>query len=76
MIVTLPLPAQVTKYFPRLMVEFLQWFAFWSFAGLLAIPSLLCVYQLVTHSLGRTKRIKHVLDEASASQGGHNNAML
>lgn len=48
------------------MVSFLQWFAFWSFAGLLTIPWLFCVYQLVTHSVGRTRRIKTVLDEASA----------
>lgn len=66
MVVTLPLPAQITQYFPQLMVSFLQWFAFWSFAGLLTIPWLFCVYQLVTNSLGRTKRIKHVLDEDSA----------
>ena len=66
MIVTLPLPAQVTQYFPEAMVSFLQWFAFWSFAGLLTIPWLFCVYQLVTNNLGRTKRIKEVLDENSA----------
>jgi chitin synthase len=48
------------------MVDFLQWFAFWSFAGLLTIPWLFCVYQLVTHSVGRSRRIKTVLDEASA----------
>ncbi|KAH6629637.1 chitin synthase-domain-containing protein [Boeremia exigua] len=66
MVVTLPLPAQVVKYFPQEMVDFLQWFAFWSFAGLLTIPWLFCVYQLVTHSVGRTRRIKSVLDETSA----------
>lgn len=66
MVVTLPLPPQVTKYFPVSMVSFLQWFAFWSFAGLLTIPWLFCVYQLVTHSVGRSRRIKTVLDEASA----------
>ncbi|KAF1850439.1 glycosyltransferase family 2 protein [Cucurbitaria berberidis CBS 394.84] len=66
MVVTLPLPPQVVKYFPQQMVDFLQWFAFWSFAGLLTIPWLFCVYQLVTHSVGRTRRIKSVLDEASA----------
>ncbi|KAF2205754.1 hypothetical protein GQ43DRAFT_361696 [Delitschia confertaspora ATCC 74209] len=66
MVVTLPLPSQVTQYFPNAMVSFLQWFAFWSFAGLLTIPWLFCVYQLVTHSVGRSKRIKTVLDEASA----------
>jgi chitin synthase len=48
------------------MVSFLQWFGFWSFAVLLTIPWLFCIYQLVTHSLGRTKRIKRILDEHSA----------
>ena len=66
MIVTLPLPAQVTQYFPSNLVSFLQWFAFWSFTGLLTVPWLLCVFQLTTNSLGRAKRIKHVLDEWSA----------
>lgn len=66
MVVTLPLPSRVTKYFPASMVDFLQWFAFWSFAGLLTIPWLFCVYQLVVNSIGRTKRIKTVLDELSA----------
>jgi chitin synthase len=66
MVVTLPLPGQVTQYFPNAVVGFLQWFAFWSFAGLLTIPWLFCVYQLVTHDIGRKKRIKHVLDEFSA----------
>ncbi|KAK7748486.1 hypothetical protein SLS62_008526 [Diatrype stigma] len=66
MIVTLPLPSQIVQYWPQEMVEFLQWFAFWSFAGLLTIPWLFCIYQLVTHQLGRTKRIKQVLDEVSA----------
>ncbi|CAK7268410.1 hypothetical protein SEPCBS57363_003077 [Sporothrix epigloea] len=51
---------------PVMMVSILQWFAFWSFAGLLTIPWLFCVYQIVTHQLGRTKRIKQVLDEVSA----------
>ena len=66
MVVTLPLPPRVVKYFPKDMVEYLQWFAFWSFAGLLTIPWLFCVYQLVTKGLGRTKRIKNILDEDSA----------
>ncbi|KAI5866675.1 glycosyltransferase family 2 protein [Durotheca rogersii] len=66
MIVTLPLPGQITQYWPEDMVNVLQWFAFWSFAGLLTIPWLFCVYQLVTHQLGRTKRVKEVLDEVSA----------
>ncbi|KAI2467121.1 glycosyltransferase family 2 protein [Annulohypoxylon bovei var. microspora] len=66
MIVTLPLPGEITQYWPANMVDILQWFAFWSFAGLLTIPWLFCVYQLVTHQLGRTKRVKEVLDEVSA----------
>jgi chitin synthase len=66
MVVTLPLPSQVNQYFPLALVNFLQWFGFWSFAGLLTIPWLFCIYQLVTHQLGRTKRIKQVLDEHSA----------
>lgn len=66
MVVTLPLPSRVTQYYPETMVSFMQWFAFWSFAALLTIPWLFCIYQLVTNSLGRTKRIKTVLDETSA----------
>ncbi|KAF2168307.1 glycosyltransferase family 2 protein [Zasmidium cellare ATCC 36951] len=66
MVVTLPLPAQVVQYFPEEMVEVLQWFAFYSFAGLLTIPWLFCVYQLVTHNVGRQRKIKTVLDEFSA----------
>ncbi|KAI9825998.1 MAG: hypothetical protein M1819_007453 [Sarea resinae] len=66
MIVTLPLPSQITQYFPKKMVSFFQWFAFWSFAFLLTVPWLFCVYQLVTKSLGRKKRIKEVLDENTA----------
>ncbi|KAG0649198.1 Chitin-UDP acetyl-glucosaminyl transferase D [Hyphodiscus hymeniophilus] len=66
MVVTLPLPDSVTQYFPSSMVFVFQWFGFWSFAFLLTIPWLFCIYQLVTHSLGRTKRIKNILDENSA----------
>jgi chitin synthase len=66
MIVTLPLPDEITKYFPKSLVSVLQWFGFWSFAFLLTVPWLFCIYQLVTHSLGRTKRIKKILDENSA----------
>lgn len=66
MIVTLPLPGQVVKYWPHAMVELLQWFAFWSFAILLTVPWLFCIYQLVTNQLGRTKRIKQVLDDVTA----------
>lgn len=66
MVVSLPLPKQIISVFPEEMVSFLLWFAFWSFAGLLTVPWLFCVYYLVTHQLGRTKRIKQLLDEDSA----------
>ena len=66
MVVTLPLPPQLTSKFPHVMVWFLQWFAFYSFAGLLIVPWLFCIYQLVVNNLGRTKRIKTALDEDSA----------
>ena len=66
MVVTLPLPPQITSKFPHVMVWFLQWFAFYSFAGLLIVPWLFCIYQLVVNSIGRTKRIKTALDEESA----------
>ncbi|KAF3768173.1 family 2 glycosyltransferase [Cryphonectria parasitica EP155] len=58
--------SQIVRYWPDEMVSVLMWFAFWSFAGLLTIPWLFCVYYLVTHQLGRTKRIKQLLDEDSA----------
>ncbi|KAH6899047.1 chitin synthase-domain-containing protein [Thelonectria olida] len=66
MMVTLPLPNQVTNFWPKEMVGLLQWFAFWCFAVLLNVPWLLCIYQLVTNQLGRTKRIKEVLDDVTA----------
>lgn len=66
MAVTLPLPSQVVRYFPAKMIDALQWFAFWAFACLLTVPWLLCVYQLVTHNVGRSRKISSVLDAASA----------
>lgn len=66
MVVTLPLPGKLTQYFPRRLVFIFQWFAFWAFAALLIIPWLLCVYRVVTNSLGRRKRIKQVLDDRTA----------
>jgi chitin synthase len=66
MIVTLPLPERITQHFPPFMVSFLQWFGFWAFAALLTIPWLFCVYSLITNSLGRSRRLKSVLDESTA----------
>ncbi|KAL4934638.1 chitin synthase D [Aspergillus undulatus] len=66
MITTLPFPPHISRKFPPAMVSFLQWFAFWAFAGLLTIPWLFCVYRIVTNSIGKTKRIKEVLDAATA----------
>ncbi|KAJ5391580.1 hypothetical protein N7509_007070 [Penicillium cosmopolitanum] len=66
MIVTLPLPPQLSHHIPEHMARDLQWFAFWSFSLLLVGPWLACIYQLVTSSLGRKKRIKQVLDDRTA----------
>ena len=66
LVFTLPLPTQVTKYFPARVVTYFQWFSFWSFSILLIGPWLFCVYGLVTHSLGRNKRIKEALDDHTA----------
>ncbi|KAJ5291335.1 Fungal chitin synthase [Penicillium angulare] len=66
MVFTLPLPPQATQYFPADESRGFQWFAFWSFSVLLIGPWLFCVYRLVTHSLGRSKRIKEVLDDRTA----------
>ncbi|GAB0133595.1 hypothetical protein EsDP_00002001 [Epichloe bromicola] len=66
MLVTLPLPPAISSLWPESMSSFLQWFAFWSFALLLTIPWLFCIYQLVTTHLGRKKRMKRVLDDFSA----------
>lgn len=66
MIVTLPLPPQISHHIPERMEEIFQWFAFWSFSILLVGPWLACVHQLVTSSIGRTRRIKEVLDVRNA----------
>lgn len=66
MVVTLPLPPEIVQYFSQRLIGILQWVGFWSFASLLTVPWLLCVFQLVTHNIGRSRRIKTVLDEFSA----------
>ncbi|KAG5983842.1 hypothetical protein E4U55_006992 [Claviceps digitariae] len=66
MLVTLPLPRAVSSLWPDFLSSFLQWFAFWSFAILLTVPWLFCIYQLVTHHLGRKKRMKRILDDFAA----------
>ncbi|CAG8143461.1 unnamed protein product [Penicillium olsonii] len=66
LLVTLPLPPQITIYLPYQMVNGFQIFAFWAFSVLLIGPWLCCVYVLTTNFLGRKKRIKHVLDDRTA----------
>jgi chitin synthase len=66
MVVTLPLPPIITRYFPLRLVRILQWFAFWTFAVLLVIPWMMCLYRLTTTSLGRRKLINHMLNEQTA----------
>ncbi|KAJ5418785.1 uncharacterized protein N7487_002335 [Penicillium crustosum] len=66
MLVTLPLPPQITVDLPHEMVHGFQVFAFWAFSILLIGPWLFCIYGLTTNSLGRKKRIKRVLDDRTA----------
>ncbi|CAG8908255.1 unnamed protein product [Penicillium egyptiacum] len=66
MLVTLPLPPQITVHLPHEIVHGFQVFAFWAFSALLVGPWLFCVYGLTTNSLGRKKRIKRVLDDRTA----------
>lgn len=66
MIVTLPLPARITQYFPQDLVMLLQWFAFYTFSVLLLVPWILCLYRLTTNDIGRSKRIKEVLHASIA----------
>lgn len=66
MLVTLPLPPQITVHLPHEIVHRFQVFAFWAFSVLLVGPWLFCVYGLTTNSLGRKKRIKRVLDDRTA----------
>lgn len=65
MAVTLPLSSQFVVNFPERMVNVLKWFAFGSFAGLLTTAWLFCIYQLVTHNVGRDQKTSTVLDEAT-----------
>ena len=62
----LPLPSHITSHFPQGAFVFFQWFAFWTFAWLLTVPWLLCIYQLVVHSFGRTRLVKDMFDEDTA----------
>ncbi|EXJ77079.1 chitin synthase [Capronia epimyces CBS 606.96] len=66
MLVTLPLPSRIVQYFPRELVAVLQKFAFYSFAAMLIVPWLFCVYRIVTIPLGRKKLVKYPLDERVA----------
>ena len=61
MIVTLPFPSRITQYFPQKMVWFLQWFAFYSFSALLIIPWTFCLFNVVTTTIGRSRKTKAVL---------------
>ncbi|KAJ5753024.1 hypothetical protein N7520_009941 [Penicillium odoratum] len=66
MVFTLPLPPQVTNYFPTKISMGFQWFAFWSFSILLVGPWVFCIYRMITQPLGRSKKIKGVLKDRTA----------
>ncbi|KAL6247161.1 hypothetical protein RBB50_005504 [Rhinocladiella similis] len=66
MVVTLPLPHRVTQYFPGEMTNAFQQFAFYSFAVMLMVPWLFCVYRSFILPLGRDKLIKCPLNDRNA----------
>ncbi|KAK9245386.1 chitin synthase-domain-containing protein [Lipomyces tetrasporus] len=66
MVVTVPLPRQFRGYFPESLTNPLQMFACVTFSILLSVPWLFCIYHLVKHNIGRTARIKEVLNEETA----------
>jgi chitin synthase len=70
MLVTLPLPEQafhiIRKTFGPDTVNVLQKFAFYSFAVLLTIPWLICLYRVIVLPFGRKKLVKRPLDDRTA----------
>ena len=66
MAVTLPLPRQARGFLPAMVEHFFQCFAFYTFAILLTVPWLICVYRIVVYPIGRKKQIKYELDELTA----------
>ena len=66
MIVTIPLPSRITRYFPDIVVYALQEFAFYAFAVLLTVPWLVVVYQIIVHPIGRKKQVRYPLTEHNA----------
>ena len=66
MVVTLPLPNNITRHFSWALVNVLQWFAFYMFSVLLLVPWALCLYRLITSEIGRSKRMKDVLHDTVA----------
>ena len=66
MAVTLPLPTHARGFLQPSIEAIFQWFAFFTFAVLLTVPWLVCVYRIVVYPFGRKKQIKHQLDEKTA----------
>jgi chitin synthase len=66
MIVTLPLPNRVSIPFPEPVTRVLQEFAFYSFAVLLTVPWLVCLYRIIVWPFGRGKRVDIPLNERTA----------
>jgi len=63
MAVTLPLPKAARGFMPAIIQEWLQWFAFFTFAVLLTIPWLICAYRIVLYPVGRKKQINYLLND-------------
>ncbi|CEJ80301.1 Putative Transferase-like protein [[Torrubiella] hemipterigena] len=66
MLVTLPLPDQITQLWPKSLVAIFQWFAFGAFAIALTVPWMFCIHQLATKQLVRQKQSERSLDSNNA----------
>jgi chitin synthase len=66
MVVTLPLPRQIVQYFPEVLTGALRYVAFYSFAGMLIVPWLVCLYRVIVYPVGRHKRVRGSLNERTA----------
>lgn len=66
MLVTLPLPDQITRMWSKSLVAILQWFAFGAFAIALTVPWMFCIHQLATKQLVRQKQNERRLDSTDS----------
>ena len=66
LIISLPLANHLTNTLPSSVITGFQSFAFACLSAALAIPWLICIYQLIIHNLGRPKAVEFLVDDHSA----------